>query len=370
MDKEEHELAAAMAQLDQRQRILDYDTKEFTVELLVSKFGSGGDNDDIFVPHYQRRFNWDTRRQSRMIESLLMGLPLPFLFFGDMDDGRLEVVDGHQRLSTCVAFLKGKLELEGLERLDKLNGFTFDDISMPQQRRFKNRTIRSVVLSRKATEEDRRDLFDRINTGSLLAEPAETRRGSVMGPITSLIDELASDRLFRRLCPVTESAQRKREGEELITRFFTFSDGLEGYRDRMADFQVKWLRSINKRALQESGITEEYRSRFETVMSFVDSFFPYGFRKSRSAKTTPRVRFDAIAVGTWNALERTPGIRQTGPVIPVTDWLDSDDFFLLTASGSANVRSKIANRTEYVALMIEGHREQAQALAPGSEEEE
>src|ERR1700730_11478461 len=91
---------AAMDQLESDQRGLDYDTKEFTIELLVQKFGNEDDR-DIFVPKYKRRFNWASPRQSRCVESLLLGLPVPFLFFADLPDGRLEVIDGRQRLGTC-----------------------------------------------------------------------------------------------------------------------------------------------------------------------------------------------------------------------------------------------------------------------------
>jgi hypothetical protein len=223
-------VAAAMEQLTNDQRVLDYDTKEFTVELLVQKFGEEDDS-DIFVPRYQRQFNWGLHRQSRFIESLLIGLPVPFVFFADLPNGRLEIVDGRQRLGTCKAFLRNELVLEGLERLDQLIGFRFSDLDRAQQRRFKNRTIRSVVLSQKATEDDRRDLFDRINTGSLIAEPAETRRGAIKGPMTDLIDLLAEDAVFRKLCPMPDNARKLREADELVVRFFTFSDGLDDYRD-------------------------------------------------------------------------------------------------------------------------------------------
>ena len=108
----------AMRQLELDQRILDYDTKEFTIELLVHKFGDGGEQDDFLIPSYQRRFNWDYRRQSRFIESLLIGLPIPFLFFADLKSGQLEIVDGRQRLETCKVFLSNELVLTGLERLE------------------------------------------------------------------------------------------------------------------------------------------------------------------------------------------------------------------------------------------------------------
>ncbi len=361
----------AMKQLEQNQRVLDYDTKEFTIELLVQKFGNGGDDDDIFVPEYQRRFNWDQRRQSRFVESLLIGLPIPFLFFADIEDGRLEVVDGNQRLGTCKAFLSDELQLTGLERLEDLNGFKYMDLSKGQQRRFRNRTIRSVVLSQKALEEDRRDLFDRINTGSLIAEPAETRRGSNAGPMTDLIDELAQDERFIRLCPLSVNARNMREGEELITRFFAFGDrlgdGLKGYRDRISPFLDAWLKEVNSRTSENQALLEPYRSRFDQVMRFVDKYFPYGFRKKESSQATPRVRFSAIAVGVWLAIKEKSALVESGPAIDPSTWLSSDDFFLLTTSSAANVRSRILNRIEYVQYMISGDRDKAKERAPASE---
>ena len=357
----------AMSHLRAAQRILDYDTKEFTIELLVHKFGDGGPESDISVPSYQRRFNWDRRRQSRFIESVLLGLPVPFLFFGETDDGRLEVVDGMQRLSTCASFQHNELELVGLERLDVLDGFRFEDLSAPQQRKFKNRTIRSVVLSDKASDEDRRDLFDRINTGSLIAEPSEIRRGSIGGPVTDLVDELANDSCFQRICPITEAAQKSREGEELITRLFAFGDGLDGYRDRITEFLDKWLRTANAEAQGNPAVVEERRGQFVSVTRFVEQHFPLGFRKTAGARTTPRVRFDAIAVGALLAMREDPKLDGSGPAIAPNEWLEDDDFRLLTTSGGANVKSRIESRIQFVKHMLLGQRTDAQEFVPRSE---
>ena len=342
-------IAAAEQQLLEQQRILEYDTKEFTIELLVNKYAGGTEDADIYVPQYQRQFSWDFWRQSRFIESVLMGLPIPFLFFGDMKDGRLEVVDGSQRLRTCDSFLNNRLMLVGCERLNLLDGFIFQDLPKPQQRRFKNRTIRAVVLSQNATDAERRDLFDRINTGPLVAKPAEVRRGSMPGPVTDLIDELATDDLFRKLCPMSDASERLRTREELVTRFFTFSehfaDDLAGYKDRMTEYLDEWLQRANVRAAENPTYLKNLRKNFLRVMRFVDKYCPNGFAKTPRAKFTPNVRFDAIAVGTAEALRLKPNLV---PATPPEEWLSSDDFRTLTTSNAANVRSKIQDRIEYV----------------------
>jgi hypothetical protein len=359
-------IEAAMRKLEESQRVLDYSTAEYTIEILVQKFGksSNDEESEIYVPLYQRSFNWDERRQARFIESLLIGLPIPFLFFADKPDGRLEVVDGNQRLSTCRAFLDNELLLVGLERVAELDGFHYRDLTTAQQRRFRNRTIRSVVLSQNASDEDLRDLFDRINTGSLTAESVEIRRGAHKGKITDLIDRLATDPLFMKLCPITEAARRKREGEELITRFFAFGDGLENYEDYVAEFLDEWLKDRNAQAAKKPALVKEYEGRFKKVMGFVGSYFPFGFAKSMTAKTTPRGRFDAIAVGAWFAIQDDPDIIGTGPRIPPGKWISSDDdFFTLTTSGGANVQSRIKRRTQFVRYMILGNEREARLCA-------
>jgi hypothetical protein len=353
----EEQIDAADQQLLDQQRIVEYDTKEFTIELMVQKFGDGGDDDDIYVPNYQRQFSWDRWRQSRFIESVLIGLPIPFLFFGDAKDGRLEVVDGSQRLRTCKEFLSDKLVLVGCERLDKLDGFRFSDLPKPQQRRLKNRTIRAVVLSPNATEADRRDLFDRINTGSLLAKPAEVRRGSIPGPVTDLIDELAIAPTFKSLCPMSQASERTRLREELVTRFFTFSEyfgaDLPEYKDRVREYLDQWLEKANAKATKDARVVKGLRARFTRVMTFVKRHFPTGFAKTSRSKFTPNVRFDAIAVGVAEALRINPRLQ---PTVPPTEWLTSNEFEILTTSNAANVRSRIVDRIAFVRDALLGDR--------------
>jgi hypothetical protein len=350
------QLDAAERQLLDVQHVVEYDTKEFTIELLVQKFGKdGGDEDDIYVPPYQRGFTWSKERQSRFIESVLMGLPIPFLFFGDMKDARLEVVDGSQRMRTCRDFLNDALVLVGCERLFELDGFQFSDLSKAQQRRFKNRTIRAVVLTANATDDVRRDLFDRINTGSMAANPAEVRRGSTPGPVTDLIVKLAEDATFRKLCPMSHASKERRLGEDLVTRFFTFSEYFENdlplYKDRVREYLDQWLEAANLKAKQNPKLVTQLQKHFTRVMKFVEEHFPYGFTKGTSSKFTPNVRFDAIAVGVAEALRIRPKLV---PVVPPAQWIVSDKFFELTTSNAANVRSKIVARIEFVKNMLLG----------------
>ena len=129
----------AEQQIIQKKREIDFDTREFTIEFLVAKFNAGA----IYVPDYQRDFIWDRKRQSRLIESLLLGLPIPSIFLADVyantdREGDLEIVDGCQRINTLSTFLNNELQLDNLEVLTELNGKKFSDFSLGRQKRFSN----------------------------------------------------------------------------------------------------------------------------------------------------------------------------------------------------------------------------------------
>ena len=178
---------AADAQLRQKQSDVDYDTKDFTIDYIIQAF----QGDRFYIPDYQRKFVWDVKRQRRFIESVLLGLPIPFLFIAEMDDGRLEIVDGAQRAQTLEKFVNGDLVLDRLEKLSALNGFRFKDLSDAQRRKFGNRALRMIVLDESTALDVRQDIFDRINTGSLTAKPSEVRKGAFGGPFYTVIQELS-----------------------------------------------------------------------------------------------------------------------------------------------------------------------------------
>ena len=109
---------AGEKEIVERSKKIDYYLNEFTIEFLADKMRDG----EFVVPSYQREFTWEPRRKSRFIKSVLMGLPIPFLFFWEMPDGKLEVVDGSQRLRTIEEWIHGGLRLGELDELPTLTG--------------------------------------------------------------------------------------------------------------------------------------------------------------------------------------------------------------------------------------------------------
>lgn len=359
MNKTPAQIEAAEAQIRDQQAVIDYTVREYPVEVIVSKhtLGEPEGTNEVFVPEYQRDLVWDDKRQSKFIESLLIGLPIPYLFVADVgsDDpdnsGRLEIVDGTQRIRTLARFVNDKLRLEGLTKLPSLNGFIFSELPLPRQRRFNRITLRMIELTEKADEETRRDMFDRINTGSVRLNTMESRRGRMPGLFVDLIKELAAAPLFHELAPMNDATEKRFEREELVARFFAFRDGIEQYGKTetgtvVSDFVDSYTQEKNAEFITGGqALIDTYRSGWKEMLEFVSQYFPSGFRKTAKSKSTPRVRFDAIAVGSALALAQESPPAGAGNV---ADWLTSPEFNLLTSSDAANNRSRVQRRIFYV----------------------
>ena len=189
----------AEAEIRDKQRLIDYDTREYPVEMLVEKYTHGLEDgtNELFIPDYPRDIVWNDARQSKFIESILLGLPTPSIFVADIlgenDEARLEIIDGVQRILTLSRFLSNELKLEDLEKLKKLNTFKFSDLPLPRQRRFNRSTLRMIALTERADEGIRREICERINNYIVSSSNMEIRRGIQSGPFLEFIDRLSEN---------------------------------------------------------------------------------------------------------------------------------------------------------------------------------
>lgn len=339
------EIDAAEAQIVEQSKRIDFYITEYSVEILAAKMRSG----DYVVPRYQREFTWEHERRSRFIESLLMGLPIPFIFFWEMPDGRLEIVDGSQRLRTIEEFILGDLQLGDLEQLSLISGFRFADLPASRQRKINNRSIRGIVLNEHADEAARLDMFERINTGSKVANTAEVRRGALAGPFLDLVVKLAQHPTFVALAPMSKKRRDERGDEELVARFFAYGDGLAAYKDRPADFIFEYSKKMNAAFEQDPSLSAAYESRFLETMKFVKRVFPHGFTKTPKSTATPRARFEAIAIGSDLALREDPSLANApASQVGVKAWVDGPEFSEVTGSDGANAVARLRGRIDFV----------------------
>ena len=337
------------------QREVSFETKEYTVELTVSKYSEGLDDDtnELFVPDYQRDFVWDEKKKSRLIESILIGLPIPYIFIADTDSedddetydtgGRTEIVDGSQRIRTLHAFVNGNLKLTSLELLTELNGFYYDTLPKSRQRRFLRSPIRIIELG-SCTESTRRDLFERINTGSDILKDMEVRKGSTLGDTIvykNLIVPCSENEDFKAVAPMTDAKVKRGERLEFTLRFFAYLERYKKFEHSVREF-------LNDFIKEEKGADNErieaLREDFCRTMKFAREHLSAGFAKTARAKSTPRVRFEALAVGIALALREDPNIEPQN----IASWIFSNEFKELTTSDAANSKTRVIERIEYV----------------------
>lgn len=348
----------AEAQIRDKKKPVDYNTLEYPIEILVQKYLDGIDEDEneIFIPDYQREMTWDEDRQSKFIESILLGLPIPYIFVADISESedlaRLEIIDGTQRIRTLARFIKNKFRLKNLEKLDSLNGFTFSDLPLARQRRFQRTTIRMIQLTEDADEETRRDLFERINTGSLELNEMEKRRGSKPGKFLNLIEELSKLEKFRNLCSFTETEIKRRDPQEFVLRFFAFLKNYKNYSGKKVhEFLDEYLEQANK---SKSLNIDEMKQEFISMLSFIEKYFPdalHIYRKTKDKyEPTTRIKFESITVGVALAL------RENQDLIPQSkSFLDSSEFKDFTKGDGSSSQNKVTRRIEYVRDQLLGN---------------
>ena len=280
----------AEEQIKNLRKEIDYTTRDYSIDFLVQKFRE----DEFYIPdEYQRQFIWDDDKKSLFIESVLLGLPIPLMFFSDTEDGRCEIIDGAQRTQSLEAFMSNDLELTNLKKLDSLLEFKYDDIPEYFKKKFDKTNIRVVVLSDETTLDIRQEIFTRINTSGVKASPIEVRRGQFMQTdFMRFIKECSEDDVFLKLCPLSETLKKRYEGQELVLRFFAYLNNYKKFEHRVDQFIDDYVDS-NKDTFNR----DEFLKEFKRMLDFVDKNFPYGFAKSKNAKSTPRVRFEAIDVG-------------------------------------------------------------------------
>jgi hypothetical protein len=335
-------------QLSSQRRKVDFDTYDVTVDELLRRVGRG--RIDI-APIYQRQFRWDGSRQSRLVESVLLGIPVPPLFMAtnQTDDAksRWEVVDGLQRLLTLVNFagdydtrkstrLSGNpLVLQDLEKLTEFEGSHFEELPEDIQTAFEDRPLKVVVLNDKSELQVRYDLFERLNTGGIELTPQEIRECVYRGEFVDLLGRLASRKEFRTVVALPSSRWKDGTPEDFVLRFFAYLERYEQFDHLVKEF----LHNFIKDAYEDPRLSERERI-FDGTFRYLAKCFPNGV-KTRKGQT-PVNLYEALSAGAALALDENEAL----PVPSDLSWVSSDRLRQLT-TGATNSRPRVRERIEY-----------------------
>lgn len=181
----------------------------------------------VLQPEFQRQYVWDRKKASRLIESVLLRVPLPIIYLSEQPDGKEYVIDGQQRLTSLFSFIEGKFpggepfKLIGLTAYKELNKKSFSELPEEFQDRVTEYTLRTVTLLKQSDADLKFEIFERLNTGSEPLNDMELRNCVFRGPYNALLKELAAESDFRALLGLTTADKRMRD-VEFVLRFSAF----------------------------------------------------------------------------------------------------------------------------------------------------
>ena len=250
-----------------RYEISSYPT-DFTVRVMYEKWKSG----QLVIPDYQRRYVWNLPQASRLIESFLLGLPIPQVFLYREHSGpELYVVDGQQRLATIAHFYR---ELFPNDRAFRLRGVssvwdgkTYSELSQDDRLTLDDATLRSIVIRQIQPNDNSSvyQIFERLNTGGTQLNPMEIRRSISRGGANALLDRLNENPDWRALIGMDEPDPRFRD-VEILLRVVALSEDWREYSKPMKKFISTYMEHIDKVDEEQAKHLEE---RFSKACSFV-----------------------------------------------------------------------------------------------------
>jgi hypothetical protein len=235
---------------DDNEVSIAYDIASYPSDLTLSVVNEMWKNGDILIPDYQRNFVWSIKQASLLIESFLLGLPVPQVFFYVNEQNKNEVIDGQQRIVSVVSFLsgyfgsesiQGKKQVFRLQGLDEKSRFakkTFDDLSESQQRKLKSAVLRAINIRQLNPQGEATSvyhIFERLNTGGTPLKPQEIRNCVFRGKFVHVLRELNQNSNWRKILG-KKTFDRHQKDVELVLRIFALTYYFDEYEKPMKEF--------------------------------------------------------------------------------------------------------------------------------------
>jgi uncharacterized protein with ParB-like and HNH nuclease domain len=294
-DEDDFEIIHSEEQ-DEYEDTASYEIISYGADYTISVYYNKIKSQEIILPSFQRRYVWSIEQASRLVESFLLGLPVPGIFLAkDKISGNLIVIDGQQRLATCESFKDGvfpntkdSFVLMGVKA--QWSGKTYSELDPVDRKRFDDSVLRATIIQqiRPKDQTSVYHIFQRLNTGGTPLSNQEIRNCLYQGTFNNLLDELNNHPIWRKLYRSKEFHKRKRD-EELILRFFALYYDYANYKKPMNEFLSTFMEDHQN---PKSEDLQNMKEIFIDTISLVnDKIGPRAFRPKGNINTAA---FDSI----------------------------------------------------------------------------
>lgn len=309
-------------------------------------------------PYYQRRQRWGAQKQSALIESFLLNVPVPPVYLAEEDYGAYSVIDGQQRITAIHEFMRGNLRLTGLAELRELNYLTIRDLPDVMVNALRVRPyIRAVTLLRQTNPELKFEVFIRLNRGGESLNDQEVRHVAFRGPLNDLIVDLSEHPFLQRQFNITRDSERYRQmrDAEYVLRFLTLLDVWPSFSGELSPTMDHFmLRHLNLSGvdLQRLSIT------FTEALTACESIWgSAAFCRAENESWRGRAilgMYDAemLAVAMATPQVLNAAIQSSDEVARLTMRLFDDSDFVRAVTVSTNTSARLRYRVERVAEVL------------------
>lgn len=319
-----------------RRRVLTQ-TKDVPIETIHNWIARGR---VILQPEFQRNYVWDGKKASRLIESLLLDIPIPVVYLAEEQDGKLDVVDGQQRLTSIDAFLKGvfpdgrSFALSGLQVLSELNGRTFRDLPENQQDKVRESNLRLITILKDSDPDVKFEVFERLNLGAVKLTDQEVRNCVYRGNYNQLLADLSRTPDLLRIRG-EEQPHNRMADRQLILRFFAMRRSTHlKYKGPMKSFLNREMDA--HRNLAESEL-REMRASFEKAIHLTwEVFGEDACRRFVVDEQNREGRWERrkLNVALWDTVVYSFDYYSASQIIPIADAVREELIDLMVSDGT------------------------------------
>jgi hypothetical protein len=352
------------------EEVIDKKVGEVRTEALDLSFGEivnlYSSSELIIQPEYQRLFRWSYQQRSRIVESILLELPIPQIFVIENDSGVIELIDGLQRVSSVIQFIEPKalglepLKLTGCDLIEELNDKLFSDLSLTLRLRIKRSSVRTIVIKRQSSSFLRYEMFKRLNTGGSGLMPQEIRNctarmlGESGVTFYRFLQDCAGSTQFKNCTEtLSQSDREQKEDEELVLRFFATKNAQDMFQGNVREWLDSYMEEVLLRK-QEFNYESEFND-FMQVFTILDKLIGSGafvrYRGEVPVGGLAPAYFEAVSIGTFRNLPQVNNADPPRFQNAIAATVQSTEFRDATGPG-ANSKPKLEARISTIQRAI------------------